>query len=200
MSDFVMQIGADLDLSKVQEQLDSIKKQKVTTLVGELGREMCVNPHTGKWYTVGDNGAEFVNIPQGAIVFNHVQTEELLSKQLNDGVEAGTIVENSQEWLDMQTKIKEAQNAVSDYDTQIEELKQSQIGVYYEEQFDRAAEKVDRFRDKLDGLKSLISDDMKIDKNTGLLTESGALSITLDVDDINASTENLKTYISCLLI
>lgn len=95
----------------------------------------------------------------------------------------------------MQTKIKEAQNAVADYDTQIEELKQSQIGVYYEEQFKRAAEKVDRFRDKLDGLKSLISDDMKIDKNTGLLTESGALSITLDVDDINASTENLKTYI-----
>lgn len=118
-----------------------------------------------------------------------------LTKQLNDGVEAGTIVENSQEWLDMQTKIKEAQNAVEDYDTQIEELKQSQIGVYYEEQFERAAEKVDRFRDKLDGLKSLISDDMKIDKNTGLLTESGALSITLDVDDINASTENLKTYI-----
>lgn len=118
-----------------------------------------------------------------------------LMKQLNDGVEAGTIVENSQEWLDMQTKIKEAQNAVADYDTQIEELKQSQIGVYYAEQFERAAEKVDRFRDKLDGLKSLISDDMKIDKNTGLLTESGALAITLDVDDINASTENLKTYI-----
>lgn len=118
-----------------------------------------------------------------------------LTKQLNDGIEAGTIVENSQEWLDMQTKIKEAQNAVADYDTQIEELKQSQIGVYYAEQFERAAEKVDRFRDKLDGLKSLISDDMKIDKNTGLLTESGALSITLDVDDINASTENLKTYI-----
>ena len=41
----------------------------------------------------------------------------------------------------MQTKIKEAQNAVADYDTQIEELKQSQIGVYYEEQFERAAEK-----------------------------------------------------------
>lgn len=118
-----------------------------------------------------------------------------LTKQLNDGVEAGTIVENSQEWLDMVTQIKDAENAVADYDTQIEELKQSQIGVYYAEQFERAAEKVDRFRDKLDGLKSLISDDMKIDKNTGLLTESGALSITLDVDDINASTENLKTYI-----
>ena len=118
-----------------------------------------------------------------------------LKKQLDAGVADGTIKKNSQEWLDMMTQIKDAENAVADYDTQIEELKQSQIGVYYEEQFERAAEKVDRFRDKLDGLKSLISDDMKIDKNTGLLTESGALSITLDVDDINASTENLKTYI-----
>ena len=118
-----------------------------------------------------------------------------LKKQLNAGVADGTIKKNSQEWLDMQTKIKEAQNAVADYDTQIEELKQSKIGVYYAEQFERAAEKVDRFRDKLDGLKSLISDDMKVDKNTGLLTESGALAITLDVNDINASTENLKTYI-----
>ncbi|MFR7388197.1 MAG: hypothetical protein ACLUTU_04250 [Blautia faecis] len=85
---------------------------------------------------------------------------------------AGTIVENSREWLDMTTQIKEAENAVADYDNTIEELKQQQIGVYYEEQFERAAEKVDRFRDKLDGLKALISDDMKIDKNTGLLTES----------------------------
>ena len=49
------------------------------TLVGELGREIIVNPHTGKWYTVGDNGAEFVNVPKNAIVFNHQQTEDLLA-------------------------------------------------------------------------------------------------------------------------
>ena len=48
------------------------------TLVGELGREMVVNPYTGSWRTVGDNGAEFVNIPKGAIVFSHWQTENLL--------------------------------------------------------------------------------------------------------------------------
>lgn len=48
------------------------------TLVGELGREIVVDPHTGKWYTVGDNGAEFVSIPAGAIIFNHKQTESLL--------------------------------------------------------------------------------------------------------------------------
>lgn len=48
------------------------------TLTGELGREIVVDPHTGRWYTVGDNGAEFVNIPRGSIVFNHKQTEQLL--------------------------------------------------------------------------------------------------------------------------
>lgn len=50
-------------------------------LVGELGPEMIINPHTGKWYTVGDNGAEFVNIPKNAIIFNAAQTAELMSKE-----------------------------------------------------------------------------------------------------------------------
>lgn len=49
-----------------------------STLVGELGREIVVDPRTGRWYTVGDNGAEFRDIPAGAIVFNHKQTESLL--------------------------------------------------------------------------------------------------------------------------
>lgn len=48
------------------------------TLVGELGQEIVVDPHTGRWYTVGDNGAEFANIPRGAIVFNHKQSQSLL--------------------------------------------------------------------------------------------------------------------------
>lgn len=48
------------------------------SLVGELGREIIVDPNTGRWYTVGDNGAEFVDIPDGAIIFNHVQSDALL--------------------------------------------------------------------------------------------------------------------------
>lgn len=118
-----------------------------------------------------------------------------LKEQLDAGVKSGTIKRGSDEWYDLATQLREAQNAAYDYNTQIEQLKQQQIGVYYAEQFERAAEKVDKFRDKLDGLKALISDDMKVDKNTGLLTESGALALTIDVDDIQASTENLKTYI-----
>lgn len=55
-------------------------KKSGTTLVGELGREIVVDPHTGRWYTVGDNGAEFVDIPKDSIVFNHVQTQSLLEQ------------------------------------------------------------------------------------------------------------------------
>lgn len=51
-----------------------------TTLVGELGREIVVDPGSGTWHTVGDNGAEFTNIPAGSIVFNHKQTEALLER------------------------------------------------------------------------------------------------------------------------
>ena len=48
------------------------------SLIGELGREIIVDPNTGRWYTVGDKGAEFVNIPEGAIIFNHRQSDALL--------------------------------------------------------------------------------------------------------------------------
>lgn len=46
-------------------------------LTGELGPEMIVRGD--KWFTVGDNGAEFANIKRGDIIFNHKQTRELLS-------------------------------------------------------------------------------------------------------------------------
>lgn len=49
-----------------------------TALVGELGPELLVRD--GRWTTIGNNGAEFTNIKKGDIIFNHKQTEDLLSK------------------------------------------------------------------------------------------------------------------------
>ena len=46
-----------------------------TALVGELGQEIVVR--NGRFFTVGDNGAEFFNYKPGDIVFNHKQSEEL---------------------------------------------------------------------------------------------------------------------------
>lgn len=53
-------------------------KRDEYALTGELGEEIVVSPQTGRWQTVGANGAEFAHIPKGAIVFNHKQTEQLL--------------------------------------------------------------------------------------------------------------------------
>lgn len=115
-----------------------------------------------------------------------------LEKRLQEGVDNGTIVEGSQEWINMKSEIVEAKKAVTDYDTSIENLKQQQIGVYYEEQFDRAIEKIDQFKDRLDTLNGIISDDMKIDKNTGLLTEWGATSVMLNRNQFSANQKEIQ--------
>ena len=75
------------------KQGDWRTKRAETALTGELGREIVVTPQN-RWYTVGDNGAEFVNIPRGSIVFNHRQTEELLKngKATSDGGRARALV------------------------------------------------------------------------------------------------------------
>lgn len=50
-------------------------KDSGTALMGELGQELIVRD--GRFFTVGDNGAEFVPYKKGDIIFNHKQTEEL---------------------------------------------------------------------------------------------------------------------------
>lgn len=48
------------------------------TLMGELGPELVVS--NGRYFIVGQGGAEFVNLEKDAIVFNHKQTERLMSQ------------------------------------------------------------------------------------------------------------------------
>ena len=54
----------------------SVQSDESKALVGEVGRELIVR--NGRFFTVGDNGAEMTDIRKGDIVFNHEQTEELL--------------------------------------------------------------------------------------------------------------------------
>ena len=50
-------------------------KNSGTALGGELGTEVLVRD--GRWFTIGDGGAEFFQYKKGDIIFNHKQTEEL---------------------------------------------------------------------------------------------------------------------------
>ena len=49
------------------------------TLVGELGPELAV--YDNAYHLLGKNGAEFVDIPDNAIIFNHKQTEGIINGQ-----------------------------------------------------------------------------------------------------------------------
>ena len=118
-----------------------------------------------------------------------------LQKQLNASVKSGIIKKGSEEWLEMTNQILEAQNAVSDFDTQIEQAKQDKITTVYEEMFDRAIEKANRLKDKISSINDLITEDMMIDKDTGNLTEMGALSITMNSQQLDTELNNLQTYV-----
>lgn len=50
------------------------------TLIGELGPELAV--YNGMYHLLGKNGAEFVDLPNDAIVFNHRQTEGIIRGQM----------------------------------------------------------------------------------------------------------------------
>mgnify|MGYP002793991619 FL=1 len=54
-------------------------KKSEVALTGEEGMEL-VATRQNRWFTVGDNGAEFAHIPAGSVVFNARQTKELFSK------------------------------------------------------------------------------------------------------------------------
>lgn len=54
----------------------AVQSDERNVLVGEAGRELVVRG--GRFFTVGDNGAEMFDIKRGDIVFNHEQTESLL--------------------------------------------------------------------------------------------------------------------------
>ena len=53
------------------------------TLMGELGPELVVS--NGRYFVAGQNGAEMVDLADDAIVFNHLQTEQLLKNGMSSG-------------------------------------------------------------------------------------------------------------------
>ena len=64
-------------------------KDSEMALVGEVGQELVVSGN--RWYTVGDNGAEFAHIPANSIVFNSKQTKDLFKKGFTNSRGKGNI-------------------------------------------------------------------------------------------------------------
>ncbi len=115
-------------------------------------------------------------------------TQEItkMNEQLNSSVKKGKIQVGSDEWYEMKSQIVETE-------TELANLNETARKIRLQEMFERAAESVQKFIDKLQTVNSLITDDMKFDKD-GKLTQNGALSMMLDSKSLDESKENLKIY------
>lgn len=58
------------------KKVEQSPKTKGKSLVGELGTELLVR--NGHYQTIGDNGAEMIDVQPNDIIFNHEQTKQLL--------------------------------------------------------------------------------------------------------------------------
>ena len=83
MSDFVMQIGADLDLSKVQEQLDSIKKQMEKFIDFSDDKAILVN--NADWL-LNLNYVDFLREVGTHFSVNRMLTAECFKQRLEKGL------------------------------------------------------------------------------------------------------------------
>ena len=83
--------------------------------VANWGKYKCVR--NGRWFTVGNNGAEFTDVQKGDIIFNHKQTEDLLSKGYVTGrgkaYASGTAYAGINTWDDAYKKVHESYSNTS---------------------------------------------------------------------------------------
>lgn len=191
--------AAQAVVQAVQDKFDNVKSyyEKQLSYQEQLNaakeKEIDLSSAHGNYEKSSDYDVKISNEESTKAI--KVEEKKKLEEQLQAGLKDGTIKQGTLEWVNMQTEIASVGNEIADCDTKIEELKQSKIGVYYEEQFDRAIDKIDQFKDRLDTLNGIISDDMKIDKNTGLLTEWGATSVMLNRNQFSANQKELKTLL-----
>ena len=145
-------------------------------LIGELGREIVVNPNTGQWRTYGDNGAEFAYIPRNAIVFNNAQTEQLL-KHGNTGSRAmalahGTAYANGTAMItggmsgDIVRRVTAAMIGSSSGATTSSEVSS------YADDFSSAASAAEEFSDEIDWIEIVINRIERDIENLSTVAES----------------------------
>lgn len=118
-----------------------------------------------------------------------------MEEDLDEAIKSGAIQEGSTEWLEQRIAIEEVRSKMRDYKNDIEETNQKIRELDYSELFDRVIEKMDQFTDKLETINSLIHDEMMYDYDTGKLTETGALAIVLNNNELDTGIQKLQKYV-----
>ena len=117
-----------------------------------------------------------------------------MEADLNAAIESGAIKKGSTEWLEQRIEIEKVRGQIQDYTNDITEANQKIRELEYEELFDRVIDKMDQFIDKIDTINGLIKDEMMYDYDTGKLTETGALALILNNNELDTGIKKLQKY------
>lgn len=150
------------------------------TLVGELGQEIWVHSSDGTFETVGDNGAEFIDIRPDDIIFNHLQTKQLLDK--------GNIVGRGKAYADGSALVNGNGNTSVVHAEQVSFLE-------YQERLEKCAAALGRSVDKLLNPATIIAHNMQEMMHS---TVSNISNISNVNDNRNTQSINVgDIYITC---
>lgn len=117
-----------------------------------------------------------------------------MEADLNEAMKSGAIKKGSTEWLEQRIEIEKVRSQMRDYTNDIEEANQKIRELQYEELFDRVIDKMDQFVDKIETINGLIKDEMMYDYDTGMLTETGALALVLNNNQLDTGIQKLQKY------
>ena len=157
----------------------------VQVLMGELGPEMYVS--NGQYFIAGQNGPEMVSLPSDAIVFNHLQTDDLLKKESTFGTGhpitnernavamasgtdpqlLGLITGDGNVNLNIDTNIEQAQTTIESFRAQVEEGAAFPISPEISGDFESVVQEIQQIADT-----GLAPDYNKIKELSQRLTES----------------------------
>jgi hypothetical protein len=186
-----------------------------TALTGELGPEILVR--NGRWTTVGENGAEFTQVKKGDIIFNHIQSRQLLKNghitSRGKAYAGGTAYADTsgtfgryefggtggykeydvhgnivESWGDVSGIIEEAEDATKDAKDAAEE---------FAETFDWIEIRLEEINDQMDLLEAKVENAASASEKNALIDEMLALNET-KLKNLKAGAEAYEAYADTL--
>lgn len=177
-------------------------------LVGELGPEIIVR--NGRWFTVGENGAEFTQVRRGDIIFNHKQSKSLLSNgyvtgrgKMKGGSSAfagGTAYAGSVHPWTGGINIKDDWNNLSDVSNSLSNAAESveDAAEEFEEVFDWVEVRLEEINEKLDLMNANLENAVGYSAQNEIIDQMIETNKTL-LENTQAGVAEYKRYVDALL-
>lgn len=197
-------VQGEIDYATTLQDNEEEKFNNIKTYYGnQIEYQKALNEQQEKSIDLAKAHGDYVKQEDYDVQISNLQKErqlaeaeaKALTSQLNSSVKSGIIAEGSEQWLDMNIQIIEAENSVKDYAEQIENLSQESLELKYEEMFDRVIEKAEKYINKLETINDLITEEMMYDSDTGQLTDMGMLSLALNKGEMDRNINSLQSYV-----